>query len=801
MRYLLFVIVLPMSLGLHAQNPYQSFSVNRLDSILEVHQADTYLVHAYNVLAEREFDSDPSLALNHAKEALDLAQRLQFSFGEAEAEKNTGILLGRTGKLDEAISSYEQAVTRANTLNNQLLLASIFFARGNTHFSFGEYETSLSYHEKAYQLFKTYGTKASLASSHNSLGVLNYLDPEKQIFHYGEALRLAKETDNYSLQGIISLNLGDIFRTQKGDFKKALAKYKEASSVFDSLDNKRGLAASYLQMGGIYAAWEEYGKALKYYQKAYAIRDTMADKNGLISSATNIAEVYYDMGNYREALAYCRKANHLAKEVENELQLGILYNVFGMCYIPLNMLDSARHFAQKGLALLNNDNNIRYAGGSYSILSEIEEKDKNPVKALYFINQAYEIAKKTQDTRKIGQYSGTLASIYLNMDSRQKKKSELSFSELESILSNSIQIANASKEYAFQEQMYTSIIQLYKQYKRYPNKIIAFQDSLIHIKDSLFSQNKAAELGEWATRLETFEQEKEIQLLEKQQQIDQQEKALLNARNRLALIIAGALLLLLALGGFLYGKLRKNKIQIESQNTELQQLNATKDHFFSVIAHDLRNPIVALEGVGEQMQYYLEKNRPEKLSRLAERTGRTASKLTGLLDNLLNWALAQKGSMPYQPREISLKKSIQENIELYEEAAALKGISLEYEVEDHIALYADDRAVNTVLRNLINNAIKFTDTGGKVLISSNASEDSVNIEVRDNGLGMKEEQLSSIFDLGTKRSKGTAGEKGTGLGLTLCKDLITLNKGNIRVESAFGEGTTVHVRLPSKPIS
>jgi len=276
---------------------------------------------------------------------------------------------------------------------------------------------------------------------------------------------------------------------------------------------------------------------------------------------------------------------------------------------------------------------------------------------------------------------------------------------------------------------------------------------------------------------------------------------LLNAQNRLALIIAGALLLLLALGGFLYGKLRTNKLQIESQNTELQQLNATKDHFFGVIAHDLRNPIVALEGVGEQMQYYLDKNRPEKLSRLAERTGRTANKLSSLLDNLLSWALAQKGSMPYQPREISLKKSIEENIELYEEAATLKGISLEYEVDDHIAVFADDRAVNTVLRNLINNAVKFTNTDGKVLISSSANKDFVDIEVRDNGQGMKQEQLSRIFDLGTKRSKGTAGEQGTGLGLTLCKDLVELNKGNIRVESAFGEGTSVHVRLPSKPVS
>ncbi|MFK7972499.1 MAG: tetratricopeptide repeat protein [Bacteroidia bacterium] len=796
-RLLLFFILSLFAVKGATQNPFEALSPDSITSLLASSQADTQAVYLKNVYSEKICDADPQKALQYATSALELAQSLGFTKGEAISQKNLGHSYSRLGKKDDALKAFEQAETLATQLKQQLLLGQVWFTRGNMHFNFGEYETSLNYHQKAFELLKVHGTNAMLASSHNSLGVLNYMDPDKQLFHYGEAGRLAKETGNRSMQAIVSLNIGDIYRNRKGDFEQALKQYTEASVGFDSINNQRGLAASLYQIGGIYTAWEQYGEALKYHQQAYAIRDSMGDQNGLLASTAQIAEVYIDMEEFDKAIDYCKKGLVVSKEVQNELNEGMLYNIIGLGQFRKALYDSAQTTTQIALKLFQKLDNKRMQGASLALLADIASATGNKQNALNLIQKALTLAEETSDTRKIGQYSGTLATLYLSMSDTDRDRMTIPFVKMESILQSSLKIANETKEYDFQEQMYKGLIFLYKEQGRYPNRIMAYQDSLLKIKDSLFNQNKAAELGEWATKLETAEKEKAIQLLEKQQEIDAQEKALLSARNRLALVIGLALLALLILGVFLYQKLRTNKMKIESQNADLQELNATKDKFFSIIAHDLRSPVSALEGVGEQMRYYMKKGNEEKLVRLATGTDRTATRLSRLLDNLLNWALLQKGSIPYNPEKINVHQVAEEITVLYEEAASLKSITIANQVVDAVHVFADPQSFNTILRNLVNNAVKFTPEGGEVRIIAQSENGRTSVSVIDNGIGIPQHKIATMFDLGLNQKKGTAGEKGSGLGLVLCHELATLNKGSIKVESELDKGSRFVVTLPA----
>lgn len=271
---------------------------------------------------------------------------------------------------------------------------------------------------------------------------------------------------------------------------------------------------------------------------------------------------------------------------------------------------------------------------------------------------------------------------------------------------------------------------------------------------------------------------------------------LLTRRNQLFFTILIALASFFLVGIYFYRKLSSSRKKISEQNLQLQQLNDTKDRFFGIIAHDLRSPISALDGVGQQMAYYLKKNDIPKLNLLSERVDLTAKNMSNLLDNLLSWALLQKGMISYNPQSVNVFNAVEENISLFKEVATLKGVELKNLVDESLVVYADESALATILRNLIHNAVKFTETGGKVSVDAEKKGDRVFIIINDTGTGIGADAIPKLFDVSHRSRTGTKGEKGTGLGLTLCKEMIELNKGSIRVTSKVGIGTAFIFDLP-----
>lgn len=283
--------------------------------------------------------------------------------------------------------------------------------------------------------------------------------------------------------------------------------------------------------------------------------------------------------------------------------------------------------------------------------------------------------------------------------------------------------------------------------------------------------------------------------------LEEQEKAelqsqLLAASNRQYRTIGYGLLALMLLGGGLLWKLNRTRASLARSNAELEALNLTKDKFFGLIAHDLRGPIIALSSVGGQLKNLLRANRQEEAIDTAEQVELTSHRLSRLLDNLLQWALVKKGMIPHKPERLELADITDENIALFLDTAALKNITLSSDIEAGRLIYADARAVSTVLRNLINNALKFTPSGGVVQLAARTVEGGVELIVRDNGIGILPDKVGQLFQLASASSFGTAGEKGTGLGLILCQELISLNGGSIRVESTGRRGCAIHVLWP-----
>lgn len=230
---------------------------------------------------------------------------------------------------------------------------------------------------------------------------------------------------------------------------------------------------------------------------------------------------------------------------------------------------------------------------------------------------------------------------------------------------------------------------------------------------------------------------------------------------------------------------------------ELKTANQTKDKFFSIIAHDLKNPFNVMLGLTELLYEDFGSFTPKEQKELLQTVGKSTRELYNLLENLLSWSLAHRGKLVYTTEKIDLSKIVNETVLLLSEQAKQKNIELQSALNPGLAALADKNSISTVLRNLISNAIKFTPLGGSILITSYVSEDMISISVSDTGVGISEENIQKLFRVDEQfKTTGTAKEKGTGLGLVLCNEFIHANGGTISVKSILGKGSTFSFSLP-----
>lgn len=235
---------------------------------------------------------------------------------------------------------------------------------------------------------------------------------------------------------------------------------------------------------------------------------------------------------------------------------------------------------------------------------------------------------------------------------------------------------------------------------------------------------------------------------------------------------------------------------------ELKELNSSKDKLFSIIAHDLKNPFFGVIGLSQLLiEDFEDMSSEEKIKMLREihDIGHSAH---AILENLLDWSRQQTGRIHFEPYMFDMLELINMNIRAARQQAFLKNINvIPVNNGNEIQVFADENMINTVLRNLISNAIKFTKPGGNVEITTEVKEDFVEISVKDNGIGMSESIMKSLFKTETNiRSYGTMGEKGTGLGLILCKEFVERNKGTLKITSEENVGSTFMFSVPARNI-
>lgn len=525
---------------------------------------------------------------------------------------------------------------------------------------------------------------------------------------------------------------------QKSDHNQASFFYNKAASSFWAL-------------GNLDAAKENFLKALTMSEK-------IGNHNAIYILNTNLGLINAESGKLNDALNHFIKASNSARQMGRKADLAAsLLNQANVLYEQGNytnaieVLKTAEGFAHE----LNDSKMLR---NSYSIYTKVFDK----------------MGKREESAK----YFELFAAITRKIQREEMQKKEEEANKMVSQAASRIKAVEAEKQATEKE---------------------------LEVKDmELVEKQMMLEKTEQVSR----EQLMQIDLLNKERELQQ---AIITHQNQMRNVYLVIIAMVLAFSVFIYYNYREKKkanlmlqqknTEISRQNTEIQaqaqqlrELNQLKDKLFSIISHDLRSPLGSLITLLNltQQGYFTEEGFKEVIDELSKNVGYT----TELLENLLRWAQSQMQGLKVNPSDFALHEVAQEKFKLYQEHAQNKGITLKNQIDPNLTVYADSAMIELVFRNLIANSIKFCNSGSVVRAAASVANGKVLVSVSDTGQGISPENLKKIFGNELFSTRGTANEKGTGLGLTLCKDFITLNGGEIWVKSVEGVGSEFFFTLP-----
>jgi len=570
-----------------------------------------------------------------------------------------------------------------------------------------------------------------------------------------------------------------------------------------NIDNKELIAKSLNMTGNAYYLMGDFTKSMDHYLQALAIREELGDSNSIASSYNNIGAVYVQMKDHQKALYYLKKAKIIFEALQDEVHLFSIMNNIGALYKENAKYDTAYQYLTEAYEIAQRTQDEDNASIALTNLGETSLSMGLLEQSLDYQNRALEISRKLGNKAMMATIYTNLGKTYLETRNYQQAfnafHESLGLSEEVNSLPDLRENYHYLSEYYDIQGDYEQALHYYRLYASTKDSINS-QEAMIRIKEM-----------ESISQAQTLQQE--IALLRKDNEISNLKATRL--KNTIFFLAAVSLMIILVFVVY-YQKNRlkrettrlleeKNK-QLEKANLKLQnsekhlkELNSTKDKFFSIIGHDLRNPLNALLGFSELISGNSRDYTSEEIQRYSKIINEAAKNIHLLIENLLEWSRSQSGNIDYNPEQTELMPMVREIFKVFEIHADKKGVTLVSEIPQDIVVTADRNLLSTILRNLINNAVKFTPNGGQVRIFCEQNDSEITISIEDTGIGMSEKQLDNLFRLDSNVTMpGTSEEKGTGLGLILCKEFVDMHNGKIWAFSKPKEGSTFSFTLPLK---
>ncbi len=643
-----------------------------------------------------------------------------------------------------------------------------------------------------------------LVDNYNALSVyFTYSSSDSSLFYAQKAFDLAKKAGYRKGEGTALFRISYCY-DQSGQWNDAINNLQNAISIFEEIKDTSNIIACQLNLGLIYSYGADLVKGLEYTIRAKNLAEKLNDDHfGLTEAYTNIGWYYEYLKEYRGAYRYYMKALEIAEQTKEVDYIAVIST--GLCFvnIKLKKLDEALDNLKKAQELLPQIQDLHFETQVailfvyyYLEIDDLLAAEKNVRKAEQMINQ-----------QNFERMRADLAYLKGKLFLKQKKSADAL-----ACFNSALTLCEKMDRHDLVKDIYsakTEALAELGQYKR------AYEiQQLANKSNAMLQPNKIAQvLGE-------FEHQEQAQL---QAKLTEEKIRNDKFKSRIKLQIAAfaaimLVIVVIILGYFLWIKrkhagvlkenyetihkqkvlLERNLRRMEEDERKLKELNATKDKFFSIIAHDLKNPFNVLIGISDLLRTNSDIKNSKDFETLVEGMFQTATSGYNLLENLLEWSRTQTGNLQYKPQPFHFSKVLSSNEILFKEAAKSKSITINWP-SIHEMVVADFNMVNFIFRNLLNNAIKFSYEGDTIDVLVSANGKMVECNIRDNGIGMDKETLQKLFKIEHSVQKdGTAKEKGTGLGLILCKEFVEKNGGKIWVDSKPGKGSIFGFSLPLK---
>ncbi|WP_170108799.1 tetratricopeptide repeat-containing sensor histidine kinase [Spirosoma oryzae] len=601
-----------------------------------------------------------------------------------------------------------------------------------------------------------------------------------------------------------------ILHLRRNDMVTSLPLALQAYRLFERVPNRAAVPILDFNLaktlGVLYSELKDYPKSNSYYLHAYEVAKRIKRKTGQILALNNIATNYVNANDYDKAEELVLQALALTKGTYDLPRMHVMPAYVGIL-IYKKQFAKALEFARENLALQKTLSDVVRIADAYNMLSEIHLNLKNYDKALICANEAVCYMENTAFTRKKGQSYKAQANVF---EQTGRFQEALAAFKVSKAIEDSLADIDRAKEVARiqagfdlerkQNQITllnknVAIQLLQKQKQQRQLRSLAQLKLTTELKNKLLTEQQLVDQHQLGIqKLNTKRQQSQIMI--QQQQLD-----FARQRQLLYLTILAMLAILVILIGYFLQRQRRARRLLATQKEEIQQqaqqlgeLNTTKDKLFSLISHDLRSPLAALKTNVDQLHTLPQSQNP-LLAQVTQQVEYQLDRVLDLLTNLLTWSHSQLKGFRSMTQPLAVREILAQELAQLSQQLVRKQVRVMNHVDADLLVDADRHQLGAVIRNLLMNALKFSSPGGFIRVSTTRHESQVEIQIRDGGTGMSQAQLSVLFSQ-PQVSVGTNGEQGTGLGLRLCKDLLTQQGGSLAIESELGRGTTARIRLP-----
>jgi signal transduction histidine kinase len=759
--------------------------------------------------------------------ALFLAIILFFGCEKAKdsgQKKNIEVFLDQVEKTPVTTETYLQLVDSLYNVSLQTDykkgIAKSFSLKGSYFASKNEYEQALVNHYKAVYHSKESKDFFQLGFDYYRIGDIYFTIKKRD--QAIDALKLSAEArsaaNDSSGLGYSFNYIGFVF-WQVSAYDSAVFYFDRALKIRNKLPNKRNRATTYNNLGTVFYNWSLYDKALDHYLRALEIYKEENNNRGIANCLCNIGLVYQETAQNEKAIEYYRESLPYALSSKLTQTIGYAYNCLGAAYSSTNK-DSSFYYLEKSLVTYENGKDSVGLALALQGIGDYYLDINDWVNAKIYFTQMLKIAMSENIPMRIARAYNGLGQAFLLAD-------ELIAAQ--DYFEKSITIAEKSSIKFILRDSFASLAKIYERLGKTEKALAAlkqYYDYELQIENEgmqkrlLDLKNKSAD--------DKYRQNLNIQKYENEKQktfLEVTISAILflliialvlyrmkNKMKRINLLLSEKNLVIEGHSKEIDLKnveLHKLNEAIEAQSKELNlnniqllELNEAKEKLFSIIAHDLRSPFNVLINIGSLLKEDYYKFSDNKRLELITSLETMAVNTYDLVENLLNLSASHTGRIDFAPQIVEIWELTEKIITLSLPNANKKEIKLINNISKSTVAFADQSMLEIIIRNLVNNALKYCNTGGQIEVSSYVDDNKLSISVQDNGIGMDEATKANIFKINTISSKrGTGGEKGTGLGLGLCKEFVEKHGGKICVESEEGKGSTFSFTLPEREIA